>query len=171
MKNFNYKKNQILFTIILLTILIIFSAFIFSCSIINSKASSQGISASSNQENLPSQDDNTTQSGKVNNEIKNVGVDDVLNMLKDKNKYFLLDVRTPEEFKEGFIENSILIPVSELEKRLSEIPSDKPVIVYCRSGNRSAQADEILVKNNFNSVYNVLGGITEWVKKGYPVVK
>ncbi|MHB1274321.1 MAG: rhodanese-like domain-containing protein [Candidatus Humimicrobiaceae bacterium] len=171
MKNFNYKKNRILFTIILLTILIIFSTFIFSCSGINSKASSQGISASSNQENLPSQDDNTTQSGKVNNEIKNVGVDDVFNMLKDKNKYFLLDVRTQEEYKEGFIENSILIPVSELENRLSEIPSDKPVIVYCRSGNRSAQAAEILLKNNFNSVYNMLGGITEWVKKGYPVVK
>ncbi|MHB1253283.1 MAG: rhodanese-like domain-containing protein, partial [Candidatus Humimicrobiaceae bacterium] len=124
-----------------------------------------------NQENLPSQDDNTTQSGKVNNEIKNVGVDDVFNMLKDKNKYFLLDVRTQEEYKEGFIENSILIPVSELENRLSEIPSDKPVIVYCRSGNRSAQAAEILLKNNFHSVYNMLGGITEWVKKGYPVVK
>lgn len=171
MKNFKYTKNQILFTIILLAILIIFSAFIFSCSGINSKASSQGISASSNQENLPSQDDNTAQSGQVNNEVKNVGVDDVFNMLKDKDKYFLLDVRTPEEYKEGFIENSILVPLSEMEKRLSEIPSDKPVIVYCRSGNRSAQAAEILVKNNFNSVYNMLGGITEWVKKGYPVVK
>ena len=92
-------------------------------------------------------------------------------MLKDKNKYFLLDVRTQEEYKEGFIENSILIPVSELEKRLSEIPTDKPIIVYCASGNRSKQAAEILVKNNYNPVYNMLGGISEWVKKGYPLVK
>jgi len=92
-------------------------------------------------------------------------------MLKDKNKYFLLDVRTQEEYEEGFIENSILIPVLELEERLLEIPKDKPVIVYCRSGNRSAKAADILVKNNFNPVYNMLGGITDWIERSYSVSK
>jgi rhodanese-related sulfurtransferase len=143
----------------------------FSCSGKKSQTSTQEISGSSNQEDLSSQDSNVTQSSQEKNEVKNVEVDDVYNMLKDKNKYFLLDVRTQEEYKKGFIENSILIPVSELESRLSEIPADKPVIVYCASGNRSAQAAEILIKNNFNPVYNMLGGFSEWVKKDYPVVK
>lgn len=171
MKNFTYSKNQVLIASILLTILIIFSAFMFSCSDKNSQTGSQETSGSSNREDSSSQINNATQSSQVKNNVKNVSVDDVSNMLKDRNKYFLLDVRTQAEYDEGLIENSVLIPVSELESRLSEIPADKPVIVYCRSGSRSAQAAEILVKNNFNPVYNMLGGITEWVKKGYPVIK
>ena len=143
----------------------------FSCSGKNIQKSTQEISGSSNQEDTSSEVIISTQSGQEKNEVKNVGVDDVFNMLKDKNKYFLLDVRTQEEYKEGFIENSILIPVSELESRLSEISASKPVIVYCASGNRSKQAADILVKNNFNPVYNMLGGFSEWVKKDYPVVK
>jgi phage shock protein E len=170
LENIKYSKNHILNASILLTILIIFSAFMFSCSGKNSQTSGQAGADSSNKESSSSQD-NAVQSSQIKNEIKNVGVDEVFSMLKEKNKYFLLDVRTKEEYDAGFIENSVLIPVSELEKRLSEIPADKPVIVYCKSGNRSAQAAGILVKNNFNSVYNMLGGITEWVKKGYPLMK
>ena len=148
----------------------IFAAFMFSCS--NSSTAGSGDNpASSDQENLSLQDETTTKSVPSNNEIKNIGIDEAYDMLKDKDKYFLLDVRTPEEYKEGFIENSILIPLSELEGRLSEIPADKPIIVYCRSGNRSMQAAEILIKNKFSPVYNMLGGITEWIKKGYPLVK
>ena len=148
----------------------VFAAFMFSCS--NSSMAGSGDNpVSSGQENLSLQDETTAKSVPSNNEIKNIDIDEAFDMLKDKNKYFLLDVRTPEEYEEGFIENSILIPLSELESRLSEIPADKPIIVYCRSGNRSMQAAEILIKNKFNQVYNVLGGITEWIKKGYPLVK
>ena len=143
----------------------------FSCSGKNGQASTQEISSSSNQEVSSSQDISASQTSLAKNEVQNVSVDDVSAMLKDKNKYFLLDVRTQEEYRGGFIENSILIPVTELESRLSEIPSGKPIIVYCASGNRSKQAAQILVKNNFNPVYNMLGGITEWAKKGYPIVK
>ena len=49
----------------------------------------------------------------------------------------LLDVRTPEEFAEGHLEGAVLIPVAELSTRLSEIPRDRPVVAYCRSGARS----------------------------------
>ena len=143
----------------------------FSCSGAKSSENSENISESQGQDNLSLQDNSTLQPDQVNNEFKNVEAEDVFNMLKDKNKYFLLDVRTQEEYEEGFIENSILIPVLELEERLLEIPKDKPVIVYCRSGNRSAKAADILVKNNFNPVYNMLGGITEWIERSYPVSK
>jgi rhodanese-related sulfurtransferase len=142
-----------------------------SCSNKNSQAASLEISETSNQEVSSSQVVSTTQISLVKNEVQNVSVEDVFNMLKDKDKYFILDVRTQEEHDSGFIKNSNLIPVAELEGRLSEIPSDKPMIIYCASGNRSAKAAQILIKNNFNPVYNMLGGITEWVKKGYPIVK
>lgn len=84
---------------------------------------------------------------------------------------FILDVRTQQEYDEGRINGSTLIPVQVLDKRLSEIPKDKKILVYCRTGHRSAQASEILVNNGFKDVYNMKGGIEEWIKAGYEVVK
>lgn len=76
---------------------------------------------------------------------------------------FLLDVRTEEEYKELRIPGSVLIPVAELPDRLSELPKDpaKPIVLYCRSGNRSATAAGILVKAGFPVVYD-MGGINNW---------
>jgi rhodanese-related sulfurtransferase len=78
--------------------------------------------------------------------------------------YLLLDVRTQGEFDEGHITDSTLIPVSELERRLDEINEYKnlPVLVYCRSGNRSVTASNILLENGFTNVHNLLGGINAW---------
>ena len=82
--------------------------------------------------------------------------------------YLLLDVRTPEEFNQGFIEGAVLIPVTELGQRLDEIEQykDKPVLVYCRSGNRSVTASEILIDNGFTEVHNLLTGYNGWVTRG-----
>lgn len=79
-------------------------------------------------------------------------------------EYLLLDVRTQGEYDEGHIEGSTLIPVDELESRLSEIEEykDKPILVYCRSGNRSVTASNILINNEFTKVHNLLGGIGAW---------
>jgi len=56
----------------------------------------------------------------------------------------LVDVRTPEEYAAGFVAGAINIPLDELSARLDELPTDVPIIVYCRSGSRSAQAATIL---------------------------
>lgn len=82
--------------------------------------------------------------------------------------YLLLDVRTPEEFNQGYIEGALLIPVTELGQRLDEIEQykDKPVLVYCRSGNRSVTASEILIDNGFTEVHNLLTGYNGWVTRG-----
>ena len=79
-------------------------------------------------------------------------------------EYLLLDVRTQEEYDEGHIEGSTLIPLGELENRLDEISDykDKPVLVYCRSGNRSLTASNTLIDNGFTDVHNLLGGIGAW---------
>ncbi len=83
---------------------------------------------------------------------------------------FVLDVRQPEEWEAGHISGATLIPLGELSSRLSEIPSDKTVVVVCRSGNRSAQGRDILLKAGFSPVTSMGGGMTNWVANGYPTV-
>ncbi|MFZ3059938.1 MAG: rhodanese-like domain-containing protein [Candidatus Methanoperedens sp.] len=89
----------------------------------------------------------------------------------DSGDVLILDVRTQEEYNAGHIKNSTLIPVQVLDKRLNELPRDKKILVYCRSGSRSAQASEILVNNGFKEIYNMKGGITDWINAGYDVIK
>lgn len=81
----------------------------------------------------------------------------------------LIDVREQWEYDEAHIPNITLIPMSEIENRLSEIPTDKEVIVTCRSGNRSQQVTEFLRQNGFDHVHNMQGGILAWEKAGYAV--
>ncbi len=90
----------------------------------------------------------------------------------DTGEVFILDVRTQEEFASGHINGSTLlavqdIPKQELAEKLKEIPKDRKILVYCRSGRRSAQASGILTENGFAQVYNMQGGITEWMNAGY----
>ncbi len=80
--------------------------------------------------------------------------------------YVLIDVRTPAEFSGGHIVDSINIPVEELQSRIDEVPDGMPIVVYCRSGNRSAQAANILDSAGFNSIYD-LGGVIDWSAAGY----
>ncbi len=82
--------------------------------------------------------------------------------------HLLIDVRTPEEFNSGHIEGAVNIPVDALASRLNEVPSGQPVVVYCRSGNRSAQASNILAQAGYSTVYD-LGGIIDWTAQGYPI--
>lgn len=71
-----------------------------------------------------------------------------------QNGAFLVDVRTPEEFAEGSFPGSVNIPLSEVENRVAEFEGKKSVIVFCRTGNRSAQAIEILENNGIEKVTN-----------------
>lgn len=82
---------------------------------------------------------------------------------------FLLDVRTPAEWTEVHIPGAYLIPLDELPVRISELPEDQDILIYCRSGNRSAKALSILQNAGFSQVYSMTGGINEWINAGYPV--
>ena len=87
-----------------------------------------------------------------------------------KDSYIILDVRTKEEFDSGHLDSALLVPVDELETRYGELSKDKPIIVYCRSGSRSAKAAALLVSKGFSQVYDMTGGINAWTSKGYPVI-
>lgn len=83
--------------------------------------------------------------------------------------HILLDVRTPQEFiNDGHIPGAVNINVDELSQRLNEVPQDQPIVIYCRSGNRSVIATQILDQAGFNGLYD-LGGILEWSAQGLPV--
>jgi len=85
----------------------------------------------------------------------------------------VLDVREPDEFKSGHLRGAKLIPLGSLAGKLSEIEKfkDKTVLVYCRSGNRSATAANILCRAGFSDVSNLAGGIIAWQSEHYPVKK
>jgi rhodanese-related sulfurtransferase len=83
---------------------------------------------------------------------------------------FLLDVRQPEEWNETHVPGATLIPLAELPNRLAEVPKDKPVVVMCRSGNRSQQGRDILLNAGYGQVTSMAGGINDWAAQGYPTV-
>jgi rhodanese-related sulfurtransferase len=72
----------------------------------------------------------------------------------DYSKSKLIDVRTPEEFAEGSVVGAINIPVDDIESRLSEINTNDQIVVFCRSGSRSARATSILQKHGYKHVIN-----------------
>ena len=81
----------------------------------------------------------------------------------------LLDVRNQSEYDAGHIRNARLIPVWEFAARLNELNKTDEILVYCMAGGRSANASQTLADSGFLHVYNMLGGITDWTGKGYPV--
>lgn len=122
-------------------IILIFSLFIFSCS-------------SSSTEDLDS-----------------ITVEEVMQVISEDNKeYFLLDVRTLEEYYGdlGHLPDAKLIPYNEIANRIDELADqkDKTIIAYCRSGRRSAIATNILKENGFKA-YNMTGGMKK-IKEVYP---
>lgn len=75
-----------------------------------------------------------------------------------QNEYFLLDVRSAMEVKNGMIEDAVNYPVDELREFVDDIPQDKKIIVYCAVGMRGYIASRILTQSGFNQVYNLSGG-------------
>lgn len=103
--------------------------------------------------------------GIISTEIKILS-DDIspknYSVLRSKQKHLLLDVREPYEFQISNL-GGMLIPLSELPNRLTEIPKDIDIIVVCKEGIRSRKGMEILKKNGFNHVRNLAGGIKAFV--------
>jgi len=83
---------------------------------------------------------------------------------------FILDVRQPEEWNEFHVPDSTLISLGELASRVDELPHDREIVVVCRSGNRSAQGRDILLKAGFTQVTSMAGGLTQWKAAGYPTL-
>tara|TARA_Y100001968_G_scaffold49118_1_gene39484 strand:+ start:541 stop:858 length:318 start_codon:yes stop_codon:yes gene_type:complete len=76
------------------------------------------------------------------------------------NDYYLIDVRTQEEFKSGYLEDAINIEWQNIKNLSKEIKKDEKIYLYCRSGNRSGKATDILINLGYKNVKNI-GGLKE----------
>ncbi len=78
----------------------------------------------------------------------------------------LIDVRTPEEFKEGHIEGALNISVlsGDFKKKINELPKEAPVYIYCRSGKRSKKAAIQMDSLGFKKIFDIEGGYIAWKK-------
>jgi rhodanese-related sulfurtransferase len=81
----------------------------------------------------------------------------------------LIDVRTMDEVSRGVISGAVHIPLHLLPLRATDIPNDKPVVIYCNSGARSAQACAFMAAKGFENMHNLSGGIMAWVRSGKPL--
>jgi len=113
-----------------------------------------------------------TEVSKKMRKFKDISPVEAARIVGDDDK-LVLDVREPDEFKSGHLRGAKLIPLGSLAGKLSEIEKfkDKTVLVYCRSGNRSATAANILCRAGFSDVSNLAGGIIAWQSENYPVKK
>lgn len=78
--------------------------------------------------------------------------------------YQLIDVRTPEEYQAGTIEDAINLDFNGgvFEKEFDKLDPNKPVLVFCASGGRSGKAKNLLKDKDFKQVYNLVGGYSQW---------
>lgn len=104
--------------------------------------------------------------------VKDVNNAAALQLINHKNA-LILDVRDDTEFSVGHILNAKLVPLLKLKDRIGELERyrDQPIVVVCRSGQRSATACTLLGNQGFLQAYNLSGGMQAWQKAGLPVEK
>lgn len=99
----------------------------------------------------------------------NISTSSAQKMAKGKN-ILILDVRTPEEYVKGHLVNAQLMNYYDntFSAQLKTLPKSKTVIIYCKSGRRSAETLAMMKKLGFHNVYNMLGGFDAWSKENRP---
>ncbi len=107
---------------------------------------------------------------KVENEVTKVTIEEMQTIMKSEDVQ-LIDVRTPEEYQEGYILNAQNIDYNSptFEEDITKLDKSKPVLLYCKSGNRSGKSSKIFFEAGFKTIYDLEGGITEWIDKGLEV--
>ena len=84
---------------------------------------------------------------------------------------FVLDVRRPYEYAEGHVPGAINVPHDQVAARLAEIPKDKDVVLYCRSGRRAQAAADVLAAHGYKRLAHLEGDMPAWIERGRPVEK
>lgn len=103
----------------------------------------------------------------VRSEVNDISPEDAVTRTELAYAQFV-DVRTPAEYAAGHAARAINIPLDELPGKLDRLEKNEPVYVICRTGRRSREASDILVKNGYAWVFNVSGGMDAWTAAGLP---
>lgn len=103
----------------------------------------------------------------------NLNVQEVNTLLDTDKEVVLIDVRTPEEYKQGHIEGSDLINFygSDFQNEIAKLDKGKEYVIYCRSGGRSGKAVNMMQQMGFEKVHNMSGGILAWNRANLKTVK
>ncbi len=99
-----------------------------------------------------------------------IDINSVIDLMNDK-QLSVVDVRENKERVTGYINNDIHIPMAQVIKQLDKFNKEQPLLIYCRSGNRSAHICRLLTKHSFTKVYNLKGGFLAWNKANLPIKK
>lgn len=91
----------------------------------------------------------------------------------ESGKVLMIDIREKQEHATGVAQGAVLLPMSQLAQRMGEIPkqSDQPVLLICNTQNRSRAVTEALQEQGFTNIRYVNGGMSEWARRGWPMVK
>ncbi|MFC1974337.1 rhodanese-like domain-containing protein [Chloroflexota bacterium] len=91
----------------------------------------------------------------------------------DNSDFIIIDVRTPNEFTDGHIKDAINMDFmsDEFRDNIGKLDRDRTYLIYCRTANRSRGAVDIMEELRFQSLYHMLGGITQWENDGLPVIQ
>ncbi len=100
--------------------------------------------------------------------VPQVNPDQVQSMLSQSTRPYLLDVRTPGEYKQGHVKGAELIPLNELASKMNRLPKGREIICICESGSRSSVAARQLKAQGYK-VSNLRGGMGRWMRSGLPV--
>jgi rhodanese-related sulfurtransferase len=84
---------------------------------------------------------------------------------------FVLDVRSGEEYAAGHVPGAVNVPYDQVAARIAELPKDRQIVLYCRSGRRVGIAAEVLAANGFKSLAHLTGDMPAWEASGNPVEK
>ncbi len=104
-------------------------------------------------------------------QVKEMDVDTLQHKLTTKEDIILYDIRSEGEVAQGVLPHSEYLPMHLIPLKLADFPKDKEIILYCRSGVRSYHACKFLMQEGFNNVINLKGGIIDWAKSGYDIVR
>jgi len=104
-------------------------------------------------------------------QLTTITVDELQARLNNRHEVTLIDVRGASEYATSSIREAHNIPLGYVQRRLNEIPKDRPVVVMCYSGQRSAIVFSVLEKYGYTNIENLQGGFEAWEKAGYPIVR
>jgi hydroxyacylglutathione hydrolase len=103
--------------------------------------------------------------------VLQITVHDLATMREERPDLVVVDVREPSEWDDGHIEGALHLPMGEAIRRMGELPADRPKAVLCAGGLRSSTVISALYREGMSGWHNVSGGMSAWVKAGYPTVK
>ena len=141
----------------------LFFSFILGISFLTTTVSCQNAAKSTPQ--------NTVQNAATG--VSDLSTTDFQKKLAADGSAILLDVRTPQEYANGHLQNATAINFfdADFKEKVAKLDKTKPIYVYCAVGGRSAKASKVLQESGFKSVYNLLGGWNGWNAAGLPSVK